>query len=62
MLKLEAEKKSVVSASITVHSDKFSLKHLSSHKKSAVHDLTQVIAEDCLRVLNKLKLTFFTNK
>ncbi len=52
MAKYDLDRKSNLSASVAVVSEgnKFGLQNLTHQKKSAVHDLTQVVTEDCLRV------------
>ena len=55
MSKLDSDRKSNFSASNAgvIEGNKFGLHNLTHQKKSAVHDLTQVVTEDCLRVFNK---------
>ena len=48
-MKTESDKKSNDST-ISSDGNKFVLHNLMHQKKSAVHDLSQVVTEDCLRV------------
>ena len=57
-MKSDSEKKSELSVNDSAAAKKFSRNTSNPQKKTAVHDLTQIITEDCLKVINKSNFIF----